>query len=65
MKQFIISLAISILFYILASIIGLSFNPMDWNNEVGRLMFGLFFMFIWLLPIMLNYLNGDKNFKNK
>ncbi len=64
MKQFNICSGISFLLYILASFLGKSFNPMGWTNELGTLIFIAFEISIWLLPIYLNYLDGEENFKN-
>ena len=69
MKQFITCLLLSVFFHFLASILGGSFNPMEWKQDtesakLGTLMYLFFEMVIWIAPMMLNYLNGEENFKN-
>lgn len=69
MKQFIACLLFTLLFHLLSSFLGGNFNPMEWGFEtehqkLGKMLY-LFVQFcIWIVPITLNYLNGDKNFKD-
>ena len=64
MKTIKICIFLSILFYIGCSFVGLSFNPMEWKDEFGRAVFIFVLMAIWVFPISLSYLNGDKIFED-
>lgn len=69
MKQFFGCLGFTLLFHILCSFIGGSFDPMQWPSETpeqnfGKTLYVFFELCIWLVPITLNYLNGDENFKD-
>ncbi len=63
MKQFMTCLLLSGLLYLISSVGAADFNPTHWAGE-GRFLFGLFIMVIWIIPILMNYLNGEENFEN-
>ena len=62
-SQIIYCLFLSILLYILASIMGQEFNPLKWTNVEGKFWFSFFQMMIWIVPGFINYLDPDP--KNK
>lgn len=67
MKQFLVCLLFTIFFHILASFLGGSYDPMEWGYEtererLGRGLYVLIQLFIWLIPIGINYLDGKDNF---
>lgn len=63
MKQFIICLGITLMTYFIGASLNGVFNPLEWKVNEGNLFLHIFFIVIWLCPIMLNYLNGEKNFE--
>lgn len=62
MKQFIICFLLTLFIYVSGSFLGKSFNPMDWSNSGGTLFFCFFVFMVWVVPIYLNYVNGEENF---
>lgn len=70
MRQFIICLGLSVLFHLLSSLLGGSFDPTEWTRETeGQRLGFIFYVFImfciWIVPMAFNYLNSEQNFKNK
>ena len=64
MKQFLASFAFTFLIYVLASIIASDFNPLNWQNEEGKLWFCYLIVIAWVIPIFMNYLDGKPNFED-
>jgi NADH:ubiquinone oxidoreductase subunit H len=63
MKQFLICTLLTILLYLGGSAIICTFDMRMWLPE-GRFWFVMFTFFIWIFPILLNYINGEPNFED-
>lgn len=63
MKQFIICLALTVLLYYMGACLNQSYDPMFWGIGEGNVILFFLILVVWLAPLMLNYLNGDKNFQ--
>ena len=64
MKQFLGCVVFSGGVHMLASFIGGSFNPFEWPSIEGRVFYAVSQIFVWLAPIMVNYLDGNPNFED-
>ena len=63
MKQFIICLGITLLLYYIGACLNEEYDPMYWGASVGTVMLSFLILVVWIAPMMLNYLGGEKNFK--
>jgi hypothetical protein len=63
MKQFLVCLLLSILTHFLFSVGGSGLNPFEWITDV-KIPYVIIVLVIWIFPIVINYLDGNENFKN-
>jgi len=40
-----------------------AYDPMEWGTSEGTVILSFLILVVWIAPMMLNYLNGEKNFE--
>lgn len=63
MKQFIICFMLTIFLYLGGAMLEKSLNPMEWKNSMGDCILFIVIILVWIIPIYLNYMSGEKNFE--
>lgn len=63
MKQFISCIIGSFLVYLLLSLVSGTPNPYYFGAGT-KLVFGFLVFIIWVVPIIVNFFDGEENFKN-
>lgn len=63
MKQFTICLGMTLLLYYIGACLNGAYDPMEWGTNVGTVMLSFFIVLVWIVPMMLNYLGGKKDFE--
>lgn len=63
MKQFITRIIFTILIYFVGCILAESLNPIEWKYKEATFWWLVIIIFIWLIPICINYLGSKENFK--
>lgn len=63
MKQFIICLGFTLMLYYIGAVLNGAYDPMEWGANEGTVILSVIFIFVWGVPITLNFLNGEQNFK--
>ena len=58
-----ICLLLSAITHFLFSVGGSSFDPFEWQTDV-KFPYVVIILVIWIIPIVINYLNGEENFQN-
>jgi hypothetical protein len=54
---------LSAITHFLFSVGGSSFNPFEWKTDV-KVPYVIIVFVIWIFPIVINYLDGEDNFKD-
>ena len=63
MKQFLICLVLTIILYYMGACFNGAYDPMEWGTSEGTVILSFLILVVWIAPMMLNYLNGEKNFE--